>query len=43
MIYPGKLNNRIITNFNDEAEKLKGFLNKEELSKFEGMDGKAEV
>lgn len=30
-------------NPNTIAEKLKGFLNKEELSKFEGMDGKAEV
>jgi chemotaxis protein MotA len=30
-------------NPNTIAEKLKGFLNKQELSKFEGMDGKAEV
>lgn len=30
-------------NPNTIAEKLKGFLNKKELSKFEGMDGKAEV
>lgn len=30
-------------NPNTISEKLKGFLNKEELSKFEGMDGKAEI
>jgi Flagellar motor component len=30
-------------NPNTIAEKLKGFLNKQELLKFEGMDGKAEV
>lgn len=30
-------------NPNTIAEKLKGFLNKDEVAKFEGMDGKAEV